>query len=72
MLKGQTGPDHYSRTSDKEPWYRALRFNHPEEYQKTIMYMEGVMIQKTVPSKIASEYEQAAVMLVCEILGVEP
>ena len=55
-----------------ESWYRALKRANPEAYRKAIGYIEATTLTFKVPTKAAAEYERAAVMLACELLGVRP
>lgn len=60
---------------DWERWYRALKAANPEAYRKAIGYMEATTLSHyapAVPQKAAADYERAAVMLACELLGVRP
>lgn len=55
-----------------EQWYRALKERDPQAYRSAIQGVEAVTLTFNVPTKAAAEYERAAVMLACELLGVRP
>ena len=57
---------------DWESWYRALKAANPDAYRKAIGHMEEVTITHHMPLQAAAEYERAAVLLACELLGVKP
>lgn len=60
------------RGTNWEAWYRALKELDPDAYKNAIQSMEAVTLTFNVPTKAAAEYERAAVMLACQLLGVRP
>ena len=58
--------------TDWQPWYRALKKHSFTKYRKAIDYMEGNSINHDLSTKAAADFERAAVMLCCEVLGIEP
>ena len=58
--------------ADWQKWYRALKQERPDAYKKAIEYTEGVTLKFGVPSKAAADYEVAAVLLACDLLGISP
>ena len=54
------------------PWYAALKAAHPEAYKKAIEFMEGCSMANAVSLSVAVTYEGAAIMLLCDVLGIEP
>ncbi len=57
--------------SDILQWYAALKNHDATAYRETINQIEAVTLANDVPTKLAAKYEEAAVFLVCNLLGLK-
>lgn len=55
-----------------EKYYSALKFHDSQIYRMALDSMEAVTLKHRVTTKVAADYEMAAVLLVCDILGIKP